>query len=41
MQLFEPGVVVIDEDIRTQSMRGTESLVRIGEVIGRQQKQPV
>lgn len=35
LQLFEPGQIVIDEDIRTQSMRGTEVLVRIGEVIGK------
>ena len=37
LQLFEPGMIVVDEDIRTQSMRGTEVLVHIGERIGRMQ----
>ncbi len=35
LQFFEPGTIVLDDDIRTQSMRGTEVLVRIGERIGR------
>lgn len=33
--LIEPDRVVIDEDIRSHSMQGTEVLVRIGETIGR------
>lgn len=35
LQFFEPGVIALDEDIRTQSMRGTECLVHIGETIGK------
>lgn len=33
--VFEPGRVVVDEDIREQSRAGVETLVRMGEAIGR------
>lgn len=35
IQLILPGKVLIDEDIRTHSMQGTEVLVHIGEIIGK------
>lgn len=37
LQFFEPGVIVLDEDIRSQSMKGVEVLVHIGESIGKKQ----